>query len=104
MNPLQGPSIPTVPLPPAPPTLPAGVDPAAPPHASFKSLLLSGIEQVNTMQHDADTAVQQLMTGQDVDPAVVLTALQKADMSFRMMTQIRNKLVQAYQEVKEMRI
>jgi len=44
------------------------------------------------------------MTGEEVDPAVVLTTIQKADMSFRMMTQIRNKLVAAYQEVKEMRI
>ena len=45
-----------------------------------------------------------LVTGQDVDPAVVLTSIQKADMAFRMMMQMRNKLVQAYQEIKEMRI
>ena len=44
------------------------------------------------------------MTGEDVDPALVLTTIQKADMSFRMMMQIRNKLVQAYQEIKEIRI
>jgi flagellar hook-basal body complex protein FliE len=56
------------------------------------------------MQQQADHAVQQLMTGADVDPAVVLTAVQKADISFRLMMQIRNKLVQAYQEVKDIRI
>ena len=44
------------------------------------------------------------MTGGDVNAAEVLTAVQKADLSFRMMTQIRNKLVEAYQEVKEIRI
>ncbi len=44
------------------------------------------------------------MTGGDVNPAEVLTAVQKADMSFRMMMQIRNKLVQAYQEMKDIRI
>jgi flagellar hook-basal body complex protein FliE len=56
------------------------------------------------MQQGADRAVEQLMTGGDVSPAEVLTAVQKADLSFRMMLQIRNKLVQAYQEIKDIRI
>ena len=49
-------------------------------------------------------AVEQLVTGGDVNPAEVLTTLQKADMSFQLMLQIRNKLVQAYQEVNNIRI
>jgi flagellar hook-basal body complex protein FliE len=101
MNPVQLPSIPVAPPPPALPQLAETGDGK---EASFKSLLLDGIQQVNSMQQQADVAVQQLMTGEDVDPAVVLTTIQKADMSFRMMTQIRNKLMQAFQEVKEMRI
>ena len=56
------------------------------------------------MQQQADRAVEQLVTGEDIDPAAVLTSIQKADMSFRMMMQIRNKLTQAYQEIKDMRI
>jgi flagellar hook-basal body complex protein FliE len=56
------------------------------------------------MQHQADQAVQQLVTGEDVNPAEVLTSLQKADISFQLMLQIRNKLVQAYQEVNNIRI
>ena len=56
------------------------------------------------MQLDADHAVEQLMTGGDVNAAEVLTAVQKADLAFRMMVQVRNKLVQAYQEIKEIRI
>ena len=71
---------------------------------SFKSFLLQSIDQVNSMQQDADAAVQTLATGGDVNPAEVLTAVQKADMSFRMMMQIRNKLVQAYQEIRDIRI
>ncbi|ADB18986.1 flagellar hook-basal body complex subunit FliE [Pirellula staleyi DSM 6068] len=70
----------------------------------FKNVLLEALDQVNNVQHDADQAVQQLVTGGDVNPAEVLTTLQKADMSFRMMMQIRNKLVQAYQEVSNIRI
>ena len=46
----------------------------------------------------------EFVTGGDVDPAAVLTSIQKADMSFRMMMQIRNKLMEAYQEIKDMRI
>jgi len=72
--------------------------------SSFKDLMLESLKHVNSMQNDADQAVQQLMTGGDVDPAEVLTAIQKADMTFRMMLQIRNKLVQAYQEVNQIRI
>ena len=55
-------------------------------------------------QQEADKAVQQLITGGDVNPAEVLTTVQKADMSFRMMMQIRNKLVAAFQEVNNIRI
>lgn len=71
---------------------------------TFKNVLLESLNQVNGMQQQADLAVQQLVTGGDVNPAEVLTTLQKADMSFRLMMQIRNKLVQAYQEVSNIRI
>jgi len=71
---------------------------------SFKDMLLNSINQVNEMQQDADVATQRLMTGEDVKMAEVLTAVQKADLSFRMMMQIRNKLMSAYQEIKEVRI
>ncbi len=78
-----------------------GTQDAAP---SFKEFMLDAIDQVNSMQTDADHAVEQLATGEDVNAAEVLTAVQKADLSFRMMMQIRNKLMQAYQEIKEIRI
>jgi flagellar hook-basal body complex protein FliE len=70
----------------------------------FKNILLEALNQVNDMQGQANEAVQQLVTGGDVNPAEVLTTLQKADMSFRLMLQIRNKLVQAYQEINSIRI
>jgi flagellar hook-basal body complex protein FliE len=70
----------------------------------FKDFMLQSLNEVNTMQQDADKAVQQLVTGGDVNAAEVLTTLQKADMSFKLMMQIRNKLVQAYQEVNNIRI
>jgi flagellar hook-basal body complex protein FliE len=71
---------------------------------SFREVLLDSIEQVNQMQLDADHAVETLMTGGDVDPAQVLTAVQKADLAFRMMMQMRNKLLEVYQQVQDVRI
>ena len=44
------------------------------------------------------------MSGGEVDPAAVMTAVQKADLAFRMMMQMRNKMMAAYQEVKDIRI
>ena len=72
--------------------------------SSFKDVLLNSIREVNSMQQAADQAVEKLVTGEDVNPAEVLTAVQKADIAFRMMMQIRNKIVQAYQEVQDIRV
>lgn len=81
-----------------------GVQPGEAGAQPFKNILLEALDQVNSMQSEANQAVEQLVTGGDVNPAEVLTSLQKADISFRMMLQIRNKLVQAYQEVNNIRI
>ena len=63
-------------------------------------MLVDSIKQVNTMQLDADKAVEQMFTGGDVNPAEVLTAVQKADLAFRLTMQMRNKLMEVYQEVR----
>jgi flagellar hook-basal body complex protein FliE len=72
--------------------------------SAFKDYLLNSIRDVNSMQQQADQAVETLMTGGEADPAEVLTAVQKADLAFRMMMQMRNKLMQVYQEVKDIRV
>ena len=99
MNTINGVSVPQIAMPPG--SMPAQPAAGAP---SFKEFMMESINHVNSMQQDADHAVEQLLTGGDVNAAEVLTAVQKADLSFRMMLQIRNKLVQAYQEVKDIRI
>ncbi len=71
---------------------------------SFKNYLLDSIKQVNSMQQEADSAVEKLVTGGDVNPAEVLTAVQKADLAFKMMLQVRNKLVAAYDEIQAIRV
>ena len=100
-NPLSNP----IPLqmPPLPPTSP-GEGTGASTGPSFKDLLLDSLREVNGIQQDAERAVEQLVTGEEVNMAEVMTAVQKADRSFRMMLQMRNKLVQAYQEIRDIRI
>jgi flagellar hook-basal body complex protein FliE len=56
------------------------------------------------MQQEANRAVEALAAGEEVSPAEVLIAVQKADLAFRLMMQIRNKLVQAYQELQNIRV
>jgi flagellar hook-basal body complex protein FliE len=71
---------------------------------AFKDLLVDSIQQVNTMQLEADQAVETLFTGGEISPAEVLTAVQKADLAFRLTMQMRNKLMEVYQEIKDIRI
>ena len=72
--------------------------------SSFQELLSSGIAQVNETQKGADAQVHELLTGGDVSKVEVLTAVQKADMAFRLLVQIRNKLMAAYEELNAIRI
>ncbi|MEM8864203.1 MAG: flagellar hook-basal body complex protein FliE [Planctomycetota bacterium] len=71
---------------------------------SFKNLLVDSIKNVNSMQQQADQAVEALFTGGDVNPAEVLTAVQKADLAFKLTMQMRNKVMDVYQEIKDIRI
>lgn len=94
-------SVGAVPIPPQPlaPGMPGAAD-----GSSFKNMLVDSLKQVNSMQQEANQAVENLMTGGNANPAEVLTAVQKADLAFRMMMQVRNKLVAAYQEIKDVKI
>jgi flagellar hook-basal body complex protein FliE len=94
-----------LPLQPLPlPIGPAGNKGAAADGSSFKNVLLDSIQEANNLQQDANRAVESLTTGGPISPGEVLTAVQKADLAFRMMMQIRNKLVQAYQDVQNIRV
>lgn len=71
---------------------------------SFKDMLINSIKEVNGMQHQADQAVEALFTGEDINPAEVLTAVQKADLAFRLTMQMRNKAMDVYREIRDIRI
>ncbi len=98
--PPRPPAIPAPPLPPQP--LSGQATPAA--GNPFVDLVFGKVQEVNSAQHNADQMIHQLLTGEDVNQAEVLTAVQKADMAFRMMLQMRNKLMDAYREVQQIQI
>ncbi len=71
---------------------------------SFKEMLVKNLEEVNRLQQDADVAFERLATGKIQNVTEVLSAVQKADLAFKILMQIRNKLVAAYDEIRNMRI
>lgn len=67
--------------------------------ASFSDILKNAISGVNDAQQAANTAVEQALSGESTDVYDTMIALQKADTSLKMMLEVRNKLLEAYQEV-----
>ena len=65
----------------------------------FGDLLHDAIGQVDSLESQARTAVQGLMTGSGVDVHQAMIATQKASMAFELTLAVRNKAVQAYQSV-----
>ena len=73
------------------------------PGQSFKDVLLANLDEVNKAQQDATRAVEDLQTGKRSDLEGVIMATQKADNAFRMLQALRNKMVEAYDEIKQIR-
>jgi flagellar hook-basal body complex protein FliE len=71
---------------------------------SFNDVLMKNIEQVNKLQQDAEKAIEDVASGRRDDVDGVLIAKQKADLAFQMLLQVRNKMVDAYEEIKQMRV
>ena len=70
----------------------------------FKQELLEELRKVNEMQQDASKATNDLLTGQRDDIEGVLIATQKADSAFRMLVALQNKVVGAYDEIRNIRV
>jgi len=66
--------------------------------SSFGNVLQDAIKQVNSLETDSQTEVNKFLS-EDTDLHSVMMALEKADISFQVMMQVRNKIVSAYQEI-----
>ena len=73
--------------------------------ANFADMLKTAVEDVNSAQQGADKLAQAFEIGkQDASIQDVMISLQKANLSFQTMVQVRNKLVAAYQDVMNMQV
>lgn len=70
--------------------------------ADFSQTLDGVMNQVEGLQSDAQTKVRELLQGNGQDIHSAMIAVQKADLSFQLMMQVRNKIIQAYQTVSQM--
>ena len=66
---------------------------------SFADTLAQSLDKVNTLQKDADVAIQDFVAGDTRNIHETMIAVGKADLAFRLTMQVRNKIVEAYQEV-----
>lgn len=72
---------------------------------SFGQVLQQSIDKVNEQQSVATNMMTDFQNGtSDTSVAEVMVSMQKASLSFTAMTQVRNKLVDAYQEIMNMPI
>jgi len=70
----------------------------------FKSLLMDSINEVNRLQSEADQASINLAIGKTESVDEVFTAVKKAELAFQTLMQIQRKLLDAYDEIKQMRV
>lgn len=71
---------------------------------SFGDILKESIGEVNRLQNDADKAARDLALGRAENIHDVMISMEKAGVSFRLMMQVRNKIIEAYQEVMRMQV
>jgi flagellar hook-basal body complex protein FliE len=69
---------------------------------SFGQWLTQSMEGVNKLQQEADNAAVKLVTGENKDIHGTMIAMQKANISMSLMMEVRNKIINAYEEIKRM--
>ncbi len=73
-------------------------------YPSFKDTLNGVMKEVNDMQSKADASIQKMAAGEITDVHQVMNSVQEANLAFNMMMEIRNKVLDAYQEIMRMRL
>ena len=75
---------------------------ASPDPASFGQIFKGSLERVDQLQKEADASITDLATGRQTDIHQTMIAVEKADVSFELLMQIRNKLIAAYERIMHM--
>ena len=71
---------------------------------SFKDTLSDAVNKVNELSTEADVQMQKLATWQTKNIPEVMIATEKATVAFKLLTQVRNKIIDAYQEIMKMQV
>ncbi len=71
---------------------------------TFGQFLAESVGEVNALQNDANVAIQKLASGESKSIHETLLAVEKADIAFRGMNQIRQKVLDAYKEIMRMQV
>jgi flagellar hook-basal body complex protein FliE len=85
-------------------TEPFGTAAAQPASDSFSSMLGQMVSEVNAQQNVSAQAVSALQSGQNVPLHQAVIAMEEANISFQLMVEVRNRMLDAYQEVMRMQI
>ena len=70
----------------------------------YINFLQDSIGKVNSLQTEANVAMEQLASGESQNLHETLLAVEKADIAFRTMNQVRTKVIDAYREIMKMQI
>jgi flagellar hook-basal body complex protein FliE len=68
----------------------------------FDAVLSTALEKVNELDTGADQQIGTLLKGGNADMSTVMIAVEKADVAFQLMMQVRNKIVSAYQDIEKL--
>ena len=71
---------------------------------AFKDVLSSAIQSVESFGQDASSSVQRFLSGEGEELHTTIMATQRAELSFELFQQVRNKVVSAYQEIMRMQM
>lgn len=71
---------------------------------TFGDFLVDSISKVNDLQIEANTAVEKLASGQTKNVAETLLTVEKAELAFKTMNQVRQKVIDAYREIMRMQL
>ena len=71
---------------------------------SFGDVLKSSLAEVNRLQKKADAAITEIAKGDKVSLHETMIAMEQADVSFKLMMEVRNKIVEAYQEIMRIQV
>ena len=88
----------------SPGILPSSVDAARPAPGAFEQVIGGLVNDVSARQAVAGEAVNGLLSGQNVSLHQTMIAMEEASISFQLMVEVRNKMLESYQELMRMQI